>query len=74
MERMGRSSEVFLRRIIPMMGIGGPELMVIVILALILFGGKKLPEIGRTVGKAMREFRNVMREFTEAVDLDEWKK
>jgi len=56
-----------------MMGLGGPEIMVIIILALVLFGGNKLPEIGRTVGKTMREFRNVMREFSEAAKFDDWK-
>ncbi len=52
-----------------MMGLGGPEIMVIILLALVLFGGQKLPEIGRMVGRTMREFRSVMREFTEAVDF-----
>lgn len=54
-----------------MMGLGGPEIMVIIMLALVLFGGQKLPEIGRMVGRAMREFRGVMREFTDAVDFNE---
>jgi|YNPNPStandDraft_1061719.scaffolds.fasta_scaffold41056_3 sec-independent protein translocase protein TatA len=53
-----------------MMGLGGPEIMVILMLALVLFGGQKLPEIGRLVGRTMREFRGVIREFTEAVDFD----
>lgn len=39
------------------------DLMVILILALVLFGGKKLPEIGSSLGKAMREFRRVTEEF-----------
>jgi sec-independent protein translocase protein TatA len=37
--------------------VGGPELVMITLLALMLFGGKKLPELARGFGKAMREFR-----------------
>jgi len=37
--------------------LGVPEMAVIFILALVLFGPKKLPELGRTIGKAMTEFR-----------------
>ena len=37
--------------------VGIPEMAVIFILALVLFGPKKLPELGRTIGKAMTEFR-----------------
>jgi TatA/E family protein of Tat protein translocase len=36
---------------------------VILVLALVLFGGKKLPEIGSSLGKAMREFKRVTEEF-----------
>jgi TatA/E family protein of Tat protein translocase len=37
--------------------IGGQEMIFIFILALVLFGPKKLPELGRTIGKALTEFR-----------------
>jgi len=40
-----------------MLTLGVPEMAVIFILALVLFGPKKLPELGRTIGKAMTEFR-----------------
>ncbi len=40
-----------------MFTLGVPEMAVIFILALVLFGPKKLPELGRTIGKAMTEFR-----------------
>jgi sec-independent protein translocase protein TatA len=40
-----------------MLTIGAPEMVVIFLLALILFGPKKLPELGRTIGKAITEFR-----------------
>ena len=37
--------------------IGFPELILIFIIALLVFGPKKLPEVGRSIGKAMREFQ-----------------
>lgn len=45
--------------------IGMPEMMIILVIALIVFGPRKLPEIGATVGKAMREFRRASSELTE---------
>jgi TatA/E family protein of Tat protein translocase len=41
------------------MGIGFPELVVIFLVALILFGPRKLPEIGRTIGRSIGEFRKI---------------
>lgn len=43
--------------------LGVPEMMVIFVLALVLFGPKKLPEIGRTLGKAYTEFRKASAEL-----------
>ncbi|ALF53490.1 preprotein translocase subunit TatA [Nostoc piscinale CENA21] len=44
-------------------GIGLPEMAVIMIVALLIFGPKKLPEIGRSVGKAIRGFQEASNEF-----------
>ena len=41
-----------------MPGIGVPELLVILVIALIVLGPKKLPEAGRAMGKGMREFKD----------------
>lgn len=41
--------------------IGGTELFVVVFVAFLFFGPKKLPEIGKTLGKGIREFRSAMR-------------
>jgi sec-independent protein translocase protein TatA len=46
-----------------MFNIGPTELIVIVIIALIVFGPRRLPEIGRTVGKSMREFRQASQDL-----------
>ncbi len=46
---------------------GLPELGVILLIALILFGPTKLPQIGRSVGKALREFRESSTEVTKAI-------
>ena len=48
-----------------MFGIGMPELLVILGLALIILGPKKLPEIARSLGKAMREFRRATTDLRE---------
>lgn len=44
-------------------GIGLPEMAVIMVLALLIFGPKKLPEIGRSMGKAIRGFQEASSEF-----------
>lgn len=44
-------------------GIGLPEMAVIMIVALLVFGPKKLPEIGRSLGKAIRGFQDASKEF-----------
>lgn len=43
-----------------MFGIGTPELIVILVIALIIFGPGKLPEVGRAIGKSIREFKGAM--------------
>ena len=47
-----------------MYGIGIPELIIVLVLALVVFGGSKLPEIGRGLGRAIREFKAASKELT----------
>ena len=50
--------------------LGWPETVFIFFLALILFGPKKLPELGRTVGKALTEFRRASSELKSTFDRE----
>ena len=45
--------------------LGAPELIVIVVLVLLLFGGKKIPELMRGLGKGIKEFKHASKEDTE---------
>jgi sec-independent protein translocase protein TatA len=49
-----------------MFGLGTPELLVILLIGFLLFGSKKLPEIGAGLGKAIGSFKKGLNEVTEA--------
>ena len=50
------------------MGLGFPELILIGLVVLVLFGSKKIPEIARGLGKGMNEFRKAMKDVQEKVE------
>ena len=45
-----------------MFGIGFPELLVILLLCLLLFGANRLPEIGKSLGQGIREFKKAVKD------------
>ena len=55
--------------------IGGTELLIILVIALVVFGPKRLPELGRTIGKGLGEFRrasnDLKRSLEDEITLDE---
>lgn len=51
--------------------IGTTELLLIAGLVLVVFGPKKLPEIGRSFGNGLREFRQATKELKDSIDISE---
>ena len=58
------SSPLFLAFGIP----SGPDLIVLLIIVLVLFGAKRLPEIARSLGQSVHEFKKAKQEFEEAAN------
>lgn len=54
-----------------MFGIGMPELIVILAVALIVIGPKKLPDLARSLGRALNEFKRASRDFKDSLDIDD---
>ena len=48
--------------------LGGPELFLILVIALIVFGPRKLPEIGKNLGRMMGEFRKASTDFQRTIE------
>ncbi len=55
------------------MRIGWTEILVIVIVVLLLFGAKKIPELARSLGKSLNEFKKGMKDVTGDIKDDEKK-
>jgi sec-independent protein translocase protein TatA len=52
-----------------MFGIGPPELIVIFLIILILFGAKRLPELARSLGRSINEFKNATQNIKNDLDV-----
>jgi TatA/E family protein of Tat protein translocase len=53
--------------------IGPPEILLVLALVLIIFGPSKLPEIGKSFGKGLREFKSATKEMTQGITDSEEK-
>ncbi len=51
--------------------IGATEILVILLIVLILFGAKKIPELAKGIGKGMKEFKKAVKEVEEDINLDD---
>ena len=52
--------------------IGGPEIIIILIVVLLMFGAKKLPSLMKDVGKGVKEFNNTKDELKKELKIDEF--
>ena len=55
---------------LPMFGIGMPELILIAVVALIVLGPKKLPDLAKSMGRAVREFKKATSELKDTLQVD----
>jgi len=53
-----------------MPNIGWQELLLVLVVALVIFGPKRLPELGRSLGKGIREFKKATNEIQDHFDVD----
>ncbi len=54
-------------------GLGGWEVMLILLIIVVFFGAKKIPEMARGLGKGIREFKDATKEIQKEIELDDTK-
>ncbi len=52
-------------------GIGAPELIIIFLVVLLVFGAKRIPEIARGLGKGIREFKSATKDITNELNIED---
>lgn len=52
-------------------GLGTPEVLIIFIVVLLLFGGKKIPELMHGIGKGVRSFKDGMNDVSDSLNVDD---
>ena len=55
---------------VPMGSVGFPELVVIVLVALLVFGPKRLPDLGRSIGRGLSEFRRASNDLKGSIERE----
>jgi len=50
------------------MNLGGPEMLIVLAVVMLMFGAKKVPELARSLGKAQREFKDGLRDHAPPTD------
>lgn len=57
--------------ILAVLGLGGGELVLVLVVILVLFGAKRIPEFAKGLGKGINEFKKASREVTDAMDNEQ---
>lgn len=60
--------------VLAIFGLGGPELMIILVIILLMFGGSKLPQLAKGLGESVKEFKKASKDADSALKADDDKK
>ena len=66
---------MIMNNVLLLFGLGAPEMVLIALVVLLVFGGKKIPELMKGVGKGVSSFKKGLKEVDDEVKVDfDWKK